>query len=126
MVAFAEIRGYRGKVRTHQRGGLRVEADRGAGDRLDLVGGAVEVVVDDAVVEVALLGELAFRRLEPAVDRLGGVGAAAAEALAEDRLVGRGDEDLDRVGAGRADLGRSLGLDLEDDGAALFAAAVEL
>ena len=78
------------------------------------------------MVEVVLLGELLLGRFEPAVDRLRGVGAAAAEALTEDRLVGRGDEDLDRVGPRGADLGGSLHLDLEDHRAALFEAAVEL
>ena len=86
----------------------------------------VEVVVDDAVVEVVLGAELLFGDLEAFVDRLGGVGAAADEALAEDGLVGWGDEDLDRVGPSWRTWWRSLDLDLEDDRAALFQTAVEL
>ena len=59
----------------------------------------LEVVVDDAVVEVALRGQLLLGDLQPRVDRLGGVGAARLEALAQDRRVGRRDEDLDRLAA---------------------------
>ena len=53
--------------------------------------------------------------LQALVDRLGGVGAAARQALAQDRRVGRGDEDLDRVRLRRPHLLGALDLDLEHD-----------
>ena len=54
-----------------------ISAELGAHDPLQLGGGALEIVVDDAVVEVALGGQLLLGDLEPGVDRLRRVGAAA-------------------------------------------------
>jgi hypothetical protein len=105
---------------------LRIEPDRSADDRLELVARFVEIVVDDEEVEVVLGAQLLLGDLEAFVDRLGGVGAAAAESLAEDGRVGRGDEDLDRVEFGGANLGGSLNLDLEDYRAAVIETALEL
>ena len=45
-------------------------------DPLQLVGRPLEVVVDDAVVELVLGGELLRGDREPGLDRLGAVGAA--------------------------------------------------
>ena len=67
-------------------------------DRFQFSRRIVEVVVDDQVVEVVLGAELLFGDLEAFVDRIGGIGAAADESVAQDGLVGRCDEDLDRVG----------------------------
>ena len=78
------------------------------------------------MVEVALGGQLQFRRLEPGVDRLGRVGAPALEAAAQLAGVGRGDEDLDRLRHRGAHLLGPLDLDLEHDRVALVEPALDL
>ena len=78
------------------------------------------------MVEIALRGQLLFGDLEPLVDRLRRVGAAAGESLAQDRRVRRGNEDLDRVRFRGANLLGSLDLDLQDDRVAGLEAPLDL
>src|ERR1041385_3423284 len=83
-----------------------------ANDFLELGEGALEVVVDDPVVEDGFQLELALCNGEPFFDLALALGRPRAEALLELLLAGSGDEDrhcagdplLDREGARRLDL----------------------
>ena len=114
------------RVRTLLAEGRGPHRSISADDRLELVTRLIQIVVDDEEVEVVFRSELLLGDLEAFVDRLGGVGAASTESLAEDSWVGRGDEDLDRVAFRLADLLGSLDLDLEDDRTSLLETALEL
>jgi hypothetical protein len=60
---------------------IALRSDRLADYRLEFGSGLIEVVVDDAVIEVVLRAQLLLGDLKAFVDRLGRVGAASVESL---------------------------------------------
>src|SRR5690606_679016 len=81
----------------------------------ELVRGALDVVVDDHVVELVGRGELDARGVEPALTLLGPLRAAPYEPAHELVPAGRGEEHEPRLGHRRAHLPRALQVDLEHD-----------
>src|SRR2546421_10981665 len=93
-------------------------AESSADDSPQLVGGAIDVVVDDHVRELRLCLELALGGSEPRLDLLRVIGPPGQEPLAERLAARRRDEHRDGLGEGLANLARALDLDLEDHGGA--------
>ena len=88
--------------------------DLGAHDALELVGRTLDVVVDDDVVEVVRLVDLASSQREPLADLAGALGRPLAQAALE-LVEARGDdEDRDRGRPHPLHVLRALRLELED------------
>src|SRR5690606_10907823 len=84
----------------------------GGEDRAHLGDRGLEHLVDDHVVELGVVRHLLARGRQAAGDDLLAVLAAGAHALLERGAGRRQDEDADRVGHLRADLGGALPVDL--------------
>src|SRR5579864_8398459 len=78
-----------------------------------LVGGPINVVVDDHVVELALLAELTLRTFEPLFDLAPGFGGPRAQTSLELRECRRSDEDRHASGNRALDRERAVGFEIE-------------
>ncbi len=87
----------------------------GQHDRPQPIDGRVELVVDDHVLVLRELADLAAGDLEPPADLLLAVLAAAAQPLLEDGRRRRQHEDADGLDAAAAHLPRALHVDDEHD-----------
>ena len=82
-------------------------------DRSDLGGGLVDRLIDDEIAEFRIVADLDRRRAKTFVDVLLRFAPAPAEPAFERRMIGRKQEDRDRLGEHRGDPPGALDIDVQ-------------